>query len=54
MESRVLRLKEVEKMVGYKRSSIYAMMAKGEFPQRRKIGTRRVVWIKEEIEQWLH
>lgn len=51
MESRVLRLKVVEEMVGYKRSPIYAMMAKGEFPDRRRIGPRRVVWVKEEIER---
>ncbi|MGE8406266.1 MAG: AlpA family phage regulatory protein [Pseudomonas sp.] len=37
-----MRLKETEKMCGFHRSHIYAMMKAGQFPQRKRIGRRAV------------
>ena len=48
-----LRRKQVEQITGLSRSSIYAMMATGDFPRQKKIGRRAVAWLKEEIEAWV-
>lgn len=49
----VLRLPEVEKATGFKRSHIYALEAKGEFPKRVALGPRSVGWRQSEIAKWL-
>lgn len=50
---RFLRLPDVERLTGYKKSAIYAMIAKGEFPSRRQIGPNRVVWMESEVRAWM-
>jgi prophage regulatory protein len=50
---RILRRRDVEKLVGLGRSSIYAMMDNGTFPQAIKLGPRAVGWVEEEIEAWI-
>ncbi len=50
---KLLRRDEVEELTGYKRSSLYAMMANGLFPKSIKIGPNRVVWDEEEVNKWL-
>jgi prophage regulatory protein len=49
----ILRRKQVESRTGLSRSSIYAMMAKGEFPKPVSLGGRAVGWIENQIDQWL-
>ena len=41
---RLLTLREVCEMTGLSRSSIYAMMAAGQFPQPIRIGARAIRW----------
>ena len=53
MAIRLLRRPEVEKLTGLSRSSIYAAMARGEFPRPRRIGRRAVAWDESIIERWL-
>ena len=48
---RLLRRAEVERMVGLRRSALYAKMERGEFPRPLKIG-RAVRWISHEIRAW--
>ena len=50
---RILRRRDVEQLVGLGRSSIYAMMEDGTFPQSVKLGPRAVGWVEEEIELWI-
>ena len=52
-EKRVLRIKEVEKIVGLKRPTIYILMNKGNFPQNFKLGDRSVGWNSLEIDRWI-
>jgi prophage regulatory protein len=52
-EARILRRDEVERIVGLKKSSIYAMMARGEFPQQVRIGRKAVGWPSTEIHEWV-
>lgn len=49
----MIKLKEVQKKTGLKRSSLYAMIKKGMFPAQVKLGERSVAWIDEEITEWL-
>ena len=50
---RIMRLPEVIAATGYKRSSIYNFMDRGEFPKCRRIGPRAVGWDSLEIEAWI-
>lgn len=50
---RVLRRREVEQRVGMARSSLYAAVARGEFPRPVKLGGRSVAWIEREIAEWI-
>lgn len=51
---RLLKRKEVERLTGLSRSSIYRAMQEGTFPHSIKIGGRSVAWSSEDIEQWIH
>jgi prophage regulatory protein len=49
----MLKLKEVQKMTGLSRSTIYAYIDKGMFPRQVKLGERCVAWVEEEVVAWL-
>lgn len=49
----ILRRTKVQDLTGLSRSSIYAGMAKGTFPQAVKISTRAVGWFETDITDWL-
>lgn len=51
--TKILRRPEVEKLTGISRSSIYALMAKGDFPCAVKITERAVGWHEAAIQQWI-
>ena len=55
MESgeRVLKLKEVIAIVGISRSSIYALVQRGDFPAPIKLSLRSCGWLKSEIDRWI-
>jgi prophage regulatory protein len=48
----LLRLPEVERITGLKKSSIYAGMKAGTFPKCVHIGPRAVAWPQSRIEAW--
>ncbi|MFG3692207.1 helix-turn-helix transcriptional regulator [Stutzerimonas stutzeri] len=53
-EIRFLRLPEVEKAVGKKRSTIYRDIAAGTFPAPYDLGNSRSVgWLSTEISAWI-
>ena len=52
-DKKIMRRPEVEAVTGNSRSSIYAMMARGDFPKPVKIGARSVGWVTSDIEAWL-
>ena len=49
----VIRLHELEKLTGRKRSSVYEDMAAGRLPKQIKIGPRAVGWLRSDITKWL-
>lgn len=50
---RIIRRPEVEDRTGLSRSTIYAMMAEGRFPQPVRLGKRAVGWTQTSIGDWL-
>ena len=52
-QQRILRLPEVKAKTGFGRSTIYALMANGEFPRSIRIGARAVGWLESDIDQWI-
>lgn len=52
MTDRDLRISEVEKRVGLKRSAIYARIRRGEFPAPIHDGPRCARWPESEIEKY--
>ena len=53
MQDRLMRRREVEKILGISRSSIYRLMQEGRFPRPIRIGTAAVRWRASDITAWL-
>ena len=53
MSQEIIRRKELETRIGLACSTIYAMMARGDFPRPIKIGRRAVGWRSKDIDDWL-
>lgn len=53
MSQEIIRRKQLETRIGLACSTIYAMMARGDFPRPIKIGRRAVGWRSEDVERWL-
>ncbi|WP_341214216.1 AlpA family phage regulatory protein [uncultured Limimaricola sp.] len=49
-----LRRRAVEEITGLSRSSIYAMMARGEFPKPVHLTAKAVAWPESAISKWLN
>lgn len=52
MES-LMRLPEVERRTGLKRSAIYKRIDSGEFPAPVKITNKTVAWPASEVSRWI-
>ncbi len=50
---RILRLPQVCKMTGLRRSFVYELQADRRFPQSIKLGARAVGWLEGEIQAWI-
>ncbi len=53
MNKTLLRLRDVEARTGLKRSHLYGLAARGEFPQPLKIGDRASAWVAGEVDDWI-
>ncbi|MGE6417832.1 helix-turn-helix transcriptional regulator [Alteromonas macleodii] len=47
-----LRMSEVEKTTGLKKSTIYLLIKRSEFPSPIKLGSKASGWLLSEINQW--
>lgn len=50
---RILRLPDVKARTGLSRSSIYAFIKEGRFPQHIALGERCVGWYESEVDAWV-
>ena len=53
MATTILRLPLVMARTGLSRSTIYAKVAAGDFPEPINLGGRAVGWLADEVEAWL-
>lgn len=44
---------ELQRLVPYSRNHLRRLEAAGQFPRRVRLGSNRVAWLREEVEQWL-
>ncbi|WP_425311180.1 helix-turn-helix transcriptional regulator [Leptospirillum ferriphilum] len=49
----VLRLRELLKLSGLSKSTIYARIKEGDFPKPIRLGPRSIGWFQHDIESWL-
>lgn len=49
----ILRLPQVRAITGLSKSSIYAMIASGDFPSQVRLGERAVGWIADQVFAWV-
>ena len=47
-----LTIKEVSELIGLSVSTINLLIKKGIFPNKIKLSTRRMVFVKKEIDEW--
>ena len=47
-----MRRRDVEKVTGLPRSTIYLMMAEGRFPKPIRISSKSVAWLESDIANW--
>lgn len=50
---RLLRPRDVARMVGLSRVSLWRLEQEGKFPARRKLSANRVAWLTAEVEDWI-
>ena len=50
---RLMRLPEVLRITGFSRSTLLAMVARGDFPAPLRIGRRAVAWRAREVIAWI-
>lgn len=51
---RLLRMPDVEKATGLKKSTIYELMRENRFPQCIRLGRRLSAWPESRIQRWVH
>ena len=54
MTDQMYRLPDLERAIGLKRSTIYAMIADGTFPKPLLLGKRAVGWPAATVREWLN
>ncbi|AEV24591.1 putative transcriptional regulator [Azospira oryzae PS] len=50
---RIIRLPDVEKAVGLKKSAIYKLIKAGEFPHQLKLGKHASGWLEADVQAWI-
>ena len=51
---RLLRLPEVLERVPFEKTTLYARMREGSFPQNIQLGSNMFAWVASEIEEWIN
>ena len=50
---RILKLKEVLNRTGLGKTTLYALICNGDFPQQIPLGLRAVGWLESEVDAWI-
>lgn len=49
----LIRLPAVIARTGLRKSQLYAMAGRGEFPKPLKLGSHATAWVESEVRQWI-
>jgi prophage regulatory protein len=49
-----IRIKQVKQRTGLGRSTLYSMIAQGQFPRPISLGARAVGWLDYEVQNWVN
>lgn len=52
MSSTLMSKEELRRYLGLSDSTIYRMEKEGTFPKRRKLSSRRVGWLRTDVDSW--
>ena len=52
-QHKFLRLPQVKAITGLSKSTIYARISEGTFPEQIPLGPRLVVWVESDIQKWI-
>jgi len=52
-QQRILRCRQVLSRTGLSRSSLYALIGRGEFPSAVRLSQRSVGWLEQDVAQWI-
>lgn len=50
---RILRCRQVLARTGLSRSTLYALIGRGEFPNALRLSERSVGWLEHDVAQWI-
>lgn len=50
---RILRCRQVLARTGLSRSTLYALIGRGEFPSALRLSERSVGWLEHDVAQWI-
>jgi len=50
---RLIRLKEVMRLTGLARSTVYKVMKEGGFPASVALRGKAVAWVESEVQEWI-
>jgi len=50
---RILRIRQVLDLVGLKKTAVYDLRQKGDFPRPVRITGRAIGWVEEEVLRWI-
>tara|TARA_R110002074_G_scaffold379287_2_gene557431 strand:- start:582 stop:791 length:210 start_codon:yes stop_codon:yes gene_type:complete len=45
--------KEITKLIPYTLTHLRRLEAKGQFPERIRMGANRIAWVRDEVETWI-
>lgn len=49
----IVRMRDVMRMIGLSKPSIYRMIQQGSFPRSVPLGVAAVGWIRSDVERWI-
>ena len=53
MMPKLLRIKEVQKIIGFSQATIYRLMASGDFPKPIHLAARTTAWLESDIKDFI-
>ena len=53
IEQAILRRREVERITGLSRWTIYRLIDRGEFPAPTRLGRRMLIWKRADVQAWV-